>query len=249
MPSILTSILSWICLPVYVIYGTYVRSISMRLSPASGPRSGQFGEGDAEIRLLAIGDSSAAAVGIKHTSGAIAPQMAGKLHKQTGKPVSWHISGHNSAVAGEIRDFVVPNLEPVPYTHIVIMLGTNDMKNWHSVRRFKREFGGLLYALRTRFPEAKMYWHQAIDVRQAPLLPYVLGTIMNLRVKLLNRKGAQLCVERGVVCVPPMPVTLAEGYCEDGFHANETGYDAWADHMLAHFDHEPRTSPAVVSII
>ena len=249
MSPLITSLLSWLCFPLYVVQGIYVRKTSMRLSPAPGPRTGQFGKGKAETVLLTIGDSSAAAVGIDDTSGAIGPQMAHKLFEMHGRPVAWHISGHNSAVAGEIRDQVVPNLAERDYTHIIIMLGTNDMKNWHSVKRWKKEFGTLLYALRTRFPEAKLYWHQAIDVRHAPALPEPLGSILNLRVKLLNRKGAQLCLERGAVCVPPLPVVDPAGYCRDGFHANEAGYNAWADHMIAHLDRQPRTSPAVAEFL
>lgn len=226
-----------------------MRQKSLRLSPATGPRSGQFGKGKPTIRLLALGDSSAAAVGIDHTSGAIGPQAARKLHAKSGDTVSWHISGHNSAVAGEIRDHVVPNLSDADYTHILIMLGTNDMKNWHSVSRWKNGFGTLLYAVRARYPEAKIYWHQAIDMRKVPALPATLGFILNLRVRLLNRKGAQLCVERGAICIPPLPIVRPEGYCRDGFHASELGYDAWADHLIDHFDHTPRSTPAAAPFI
>ena len=244
MHPALISLASWISFPVYVAQGLWVRSRAMRLSPASGPRSGRFGDGDAQYRVLAIGDSSAAAVGIDETTGALGYQYAQKLHERTGETVYWHISGHNSAVSGEIRDVVVPNLEPVDYTHILLMLGTNDMKNWHTAPRFKKEFGGLLYALRTRFPEAKIYWHQAIDMEAVPTLPQPLATILNWRRMLLNRKGAQLCVERGAVAVPPLPDVSAEGFCRDGFHANEKGYDGWSDHMLEHMDHTPRSTPA-----
>lgn len=249
MPPILLSLLSTLLFPLYAVQGLYVRSGSMRLSPASGPRSGQCGEGEPQIRLLTIGDSSAAAVGIEQTSGAIGPQLAKKLHSKHGHNVHWHISGHNSAVAGEIRDVVVPNLEPDTYTHILIMLGTNDIKNWHSVKRWKSEFGTLLYALRTRFPEARLYWHQAIDLTEVPALPEPLGTIMNMRKELINRKGAQLCLERGAVCIPPLPDTQAEGYCKDGFHANEYGYDIWSDHLLEFWECEPRNSPAVKAFL
>ena len=118
------------------------------------------------------------------------------------------------------------------------------MKNWHSTRRWKKGFGGLLYALRTRFPEARIYWHQAIDVQKVPMLPEPLAWIMTLRVALLNRKGAQLCVERGAVVVPPVPADGPEGFCRDGFHASELGYEGWARHMLDHLHHTPRTTPA-----
>jgi len=249
MHPLLTGLVSTLLFPVYLAQGVYVREKSMRLSPAVGPRSGQIGGGKAPIRLLTIGDSSAAAVGCKTTDEAMAPQLAAKLYERDGETVSWHISGHNSAVAGEIRDLVVPNLPEADYTHILIMLGTNDLKNWHTSRRWKKEFGGLLYALRTRFPEAKFYWCQAMDMRDVPALPQPLATIMNMRRALINRKGAQLCIERGAVCVPPLEIPDQKGFCEDGFHANMDGYDFWADHILEYWDHEPRTSPAVQEFV
>ena len=249
MHPILNGLISTLLFPVYVAQGVYVREKSMRLSPAVGPRSGQVGKGDASIRLLTIGDSSAAAVGCKTTDDAVAPQLAAKLHERKCETVSWHISGHNSAVAGEIRDLVVPNLESVPYTHILIMLGTNDLKNWHTSRRWKKEFGGLLYALRTRFPQAKFYWPQAMDMKWVPALPQPLATIMNLRRALINRKGAQLCIERGAVCIPPLEIEDKSGFCVDGFHANAGGYDFWSNHILKYWDCEPRTSPAVKQFV
>lgn len=244
MHPILIGLVSTLCFPVYVVVGLYTRARSMRLSPARGPRSGQHGEGEPATRLLTIGDSSAAAVGIDKTSGAMGPQLAGLLKVKTGEAVYWHISGHNSAVSSEVRDYIVPNLPPEDFTHILIMLGTNDMKNWHTVRRFKRDFGGLLYALRARFPEARIYWPQAMDMVWVPALPKVLAHILNWRRQLLNRKGAQLCVERGVICIPPLEVENQSGFCRDGFHASEIGYAAWAQHILAHWDYEPRTTPA-----
>jgi lysophospholipase L1-like esterase len=249
MPPLILSLFSWLAFPVYIFQGLLVRQRALRLSPATGPRSGQFGPGDAPYKILTIGDSSAAAVGIEKTSGALCCHLSEKLHARSGKSVEWHISGHNSAVAGEIRDVVVPNLEPVDYTHIIIMLGTNDIKNWHTTGRWKKEFGGLLYALRTRFPESKLYWHQAIDTRSVPALPEPLATIMNWRRALINRKGAQLCVERGAVAVPPLPDVTADGFCVDGFHANEQGYDVWAEHILNHFEHTPRSTPAAAPFI
>jgi len=246
---IVISLLSWLCFPIYVVQGLQARATSVRLSPAAGPRSGKVGEDAATIKLLTLGDSSAAAVGIEHTRGALGPQLAELLAKKQNTSVAWHISGHNSAVSGQLWRGVVPNLEPAEYTHILIMVGANDMKNWHSVAKFKREFGTLLYAVRARFPEAKIYWSQFIDMTRVPMLPGALAKVLNLRRDLLNRKGAQLCVERGVVCIPPLPGIVAEGFCRDGFHASEVGYAAWAEHVANHLHHTPRSTPAAKPFI
>ncbi|MDD9908807.1 MAG: SGNH/GDSL hydrolase family protein [Ahrensia sp.] len=249
MHPVLTGLISTLLFPIYLVQGVYVREKSMRLSPAKGPRSGKAGRGEPSVRLLTVGDSSAAAVGCTFTHEAMAPQLAAKIEAATGNAVSWHISGHNSAVAGEIRDIVLPNVPDHGYTHILIMLGINDLKNWHTSGRWKKEFGGLLYGLRARFPEARLYWCQALDMTTVPSLPKPLSTIMNMRRALINRTGAQLCVERGAVCIPPLPVPDDEGFCEDGFHANATGYNYWADHIMKFWNCEPRSSPAVSEFV
>ncbi len=204
------SLRSWLAFPYYAYVGTRLRGSVLRLSPAQGPRSGTFGKGKPSIRILTLGDSSAAAVGVEHTSGALAVHLARKLHERDGDTVAWHISGHNSATSGQIRDIVVPNLNPADYTHIVLQIGMNDLKNWHSGRRFCKEFGGLLYAVRTKFPEAKLFWGQGVDMTRVPALPQKLAEIANLRRVIINERGTQLCVERGAVPVTPLSIITAD---------------------------------------
>ena len=160
MPPILTQPpISNLLFPVYVVQGIYVRtSGDAPFACIWPPVRSVWGGRSRRCKLLTIGDSSAAAVGSRaHKRCDCVRNWLYKLHqKERRDRCSWHISGHNSAVAGEIRDVVVPNLaDPIPYTHILIMLGTNDMKNWHSVARWKKEFGNLLYALRTPFPRSQ----------------------------------------------------------------------------------------------
>ena len=239
------SLLSWLAFPYYAVVGVRLRNSVMRLSPAQGPRSGQVGKGEPVIRLLAIGDSSAAAVGIDHTSGALAPQLAQMIAERDGVSVAWHISGHNSATCGTVLEAVVPNLPAhLDPTHVMLQIGMNDLKNWHSGRRFCREFGKLLYAVRARFPEAKIFWSQGIDITAVPAMPRRLAQIANLRRVIINERGTQLCVERGAVAITPLPGVKADGFCRDGFHAGESGYEAWARHVLTHWDYTPREAPA-----
>ena len=247
-PPLLARVVSIASLPVYAVQGAFLRRRVLRLPPAAGPRDGQFGASGsaaAPFRLLVIGDSSAASVGIDRSEDGLAAQLARVVHERTGRAVRWRSSGHNSAVAGQIRDHVVPHVEPRDWTHILVTIGTNDTKNFHSLGRFKREFGALLYALHARFPQARIYWSQAIDPRRIPHLPEPLATIMWLRRNLINAKGRQLCHERGAVAVRPIPDVMPAGFAIDGFHASEDGYAAWAETvaeaMLA--DEAPITRP------
>lgn len=229
---VLRALLSWLAFPVYVWQGVRVRMRTERMVPADGAVAGGIAGNGGPVRLLVVGDSSAASVGIRTTDKGLAAILAGLIGARTGLAVEWRAAGSNSATAGELRDFVVPNLAQDAYTHIVVSIGTNDAKNFHTARRFKREFGGLVYALKAKWPHARIVWSPVVDMRLVPAMPGALGQILEIRASLLNRLGIRLCLERGAVPALRLPILDATGFSTDGFHASEAGYAYWAEHLL-----------------
>ncbi len=173
--SRLLPLLTWLAFPVYVWQGVGVRLRTERMVPAQGPVLHRIEGNDPEIRLLVLGDSSAASVGIGRSEDGLAAQLGRLIAERTGRAVTWRAAGFSSATSGQLRDFAVPNLAPEPWTHIVLTIGTNDAKNFHSVPRFKKAFGGLLYALRAKWPEARIIWSPVIDFTLVPAMPPSLG--------------------------------------------------------------------------
>lgn len=230
--SRLLPLLTWLAFPVYVWQGVGVRLRTERMRPAAGPNEGRLSGAEPAIRLLMLGDSSIASVGAKTTDQGLGAQLAQLLNERTGRIVAWRAAGFTSAVSDQIRDFVVPNIEANEWTHIVVHVGVNDAKNFHSVPRFKRAFGGLLYALRAKWPSARIYWCQVVDFTKVPAMPPLLGRLLEVRAQAINRMGVRLCNERGVLAVPRLPITDPKaGFSPDGFHASAAGYRAWAEHV------------------
>jgi lysophospholipase L1-like esterase len=226
-------LLTWLALPIYVWQGLGVRRRTPRMLPATGPVMHRIEGAEPAISLLVLGDSSAASVGVGRTEHGIAAQLSPLLAARTGRAVRWRSAGFNSATASQIRDHVVPNLSAEPWTHIVLSVGTNDAKNWHSVQRFKKDFGGLLYALAAKWPEARIVWSPVVEFTRVPALPRLLGRILETRAGLINEIGVQLCHERGAIPAPRLPIIDPEaGFAEDGFHASAAGYKAWAEHIV-----------------
>jgi lysophospholipase L1-like esterase len=230
--SLFKPLFSWLAFPIYIWQGVGVRLRTERLLPAEGPVIHHVGGKGELVRLLVLGDSSAASVGIGNTDQGLAALLAAGIAAKTGRPVDWRAAGFNSATSGQIRDHVVPNLAHDGANLIVLSIGTNDAKNFHTVSRFKREFGGLLYALRAKWPEARIVWSPVVEMEKVPALPPLLGRILGIRADLINRMGTRLCQERGAVPATRLPIIDSSGFSSDGFHASEAGYAAWADHML-----------------
>ncbi|MFE0016713.1 SGNH/GDSL hydrolase family protein [Mesorhizobium sp. NPDC059054] len=231
--SRIAALLTWFALPVYVWQGIGVRRRTTRMLPASGPVMHEITGRKPPLSLLVLGDSSAASVGIGRSEDGLAAQLATLISEQTGQAVRWRAAGFNSATSGQIRDHVLPNLSADAWTHIVLCIGTNDTKNFHSVPRFKKEFGGLLYALRAKWPEARVVWSPVLEFTRAPAMPPLLGKILEIRAQEMNRMGTRLCYERGAVPASRLPITNPQvGFASDGFHASAAGYRAWAEHLL-----------------
>lgn len=227
-----TALFSWIMLPVYLWQGVKLRAKIERLLPAPVANEGRIdGEGDT-IRLLVIGDSTIASVGMQKLEETFSYAIAQQMHKASGRPVIWRAAGGNSATCAEARDHIVPHIEPRDWTHVVLSIGTNDMKNFHLVNKFKKDFGTLLYVCKTRFTHSRVFWTQIPDMEKFPALPRGLGRVLAARADLINAMGAQLCNERGAISVTPVQIENADGFARDGFHPNGIGYRLWAEHIV-----------------
>jgi len=171
---------------------------------------------------------------VKDFKDCVAGRTPYLVAEKTGRSVTCRTCGNNSATAGELRDFIVPNLAQETYDYVIINIGTNDAKNFHTATRFKKEFGGLLYALNAKFPDAKVIWSGIIDVSKIPLLPSPLNKLMGIRASILRRKADELCFERAALAPKTKWRIIEENFSEDGFHASSKGYEEWAEELSAY---------------
>ena len=87
-PSFAEALLTWFALPVYVWQGLGVRKRIDRMTPP--PHDGDLvfgGEGE-PLKLLVLGDSSAAGVGVEKIEDCFAGHLPRILAERTGRPVT-----------------------------------------------------------------------------------------------------------------------------------------------------------------
>ncbi len=227
----LDALLSWFLLPVYVWQGLGVRRRTLRMPP---PQAKAFYKNKAKgepLRILLVGDSSAAGTGVETFGQSLGGHLLAML-EENGKAAELRLAGNNSATCSQIRDHVVPHLAPENYDVILLNIGTNDAKNLHTGNRFKRDFGTLIYALKTRFPDSILVWSGILDLEQIPSLPRPLNWVLGARSRLMMQIGKQLCNERGAFCPPTNWRIIEENFSSDGFHASNQGYREWAKEVI-----------------
>lgn len=109
--------------PLLILQALYVRILTPRLLEPQGERSGTQGSGPV-LRLLILGDSAAAGVGVATQNQALSGQLVSELEDDF--LVVWKLV----AKTGHKAEDVLAQLEmltPEPYDVVVTSIGVNDV--------------------------------------------------------------------------------------------------------------------------
>jgi lysophospholipase L1-like esterase len=138
--------------PVLLAQARWLRATALRLPEAAGPRSGLEGEGVesvAPLRILIVGDSSAAGVGVEEQAHALAQPLARLLAAATGRRVAWKLVAKSGVNTREALDLLMRS-DVGPADYLVTALGTNDVTSQRKPDRFLRDYIALFEHLRER---------------------------------------------------------------------------------------------------
>ncbi|MBQ0946285.1 SGNH/GDSL hydrolase family protein [Ideonella sp. 4Y16] len=217
--------------PLLIAQGRQVRRQALRLPEAAGPRSGVAGEGAARWRLLVLGDSSGAGVGVAHQDQALAAPLAAALAARLGGAVAWRLlatTGHTAADALQ----ALREAELAPADLLVTALGVNDAVGQTRPQRFVATLDAIHAEAQARCG-VRCTLHSALPpMGRFPLLPQPLRWVMGRDAARLDAALARHVAgrsDRRHVPLPAVPAGPLDGWvAEDGFHPGPRGYPAWA---------------------
>ncbi|GGC78556.1 SGNH/GDSL hydrolase family protein [Marinobacter halophilus] len=215
--------------PVLLYQGKRTRKNTPRLPEAGGAISGQHGDGCPHLRLLVIGESTAAGVGVSNHEQGLASQLALGLHERRGKTISWHTFGVNGIRLGQLNRKLA-SVE-LPQADVVLLsMGVNDTTGLTPRYRFRRQLLALRTGLAQRYPES-LCLLSVPPMHLFTALPAPLRQIIGWRARQLNRVYEQLARHAPgdfqYLSYPALTDTSL--LASDGYHPGESGYRAIAE--------------------
>jgi len=212
--------------PLLLAQGLWVASRALRLPAPDGPRSGAVGTGPA-LRLLILGDSSAAGVGAPHQDQALSGHLTQALSAHF--TVEWQVvarSGWRTAQALT----VIRALPPRRYDAAVLALGVNDVTKGVPMRRWLDQQAELAAHLLRSRGVRRIYASGVPPMGGFPLLPHPLRRHVGQRAEAFDHALAQACARDAARRHLPFdPALLSpEMMAEDGFHPSPRLYRLWA---------------------
>ena len=186
-------------------------------------------DGPDPLRLLVIGDSTAAGVGVSDNGDGLPGHLAREIASTLDRGVEWSVIARSGATTGEVRNFFLGLAARESFDLIFVSTGVNDVMQLRTKYAFTADLELILAGLESSSPTAALMVAGIPRMERFSSLPDPLGTILGARAYRLNA-AAHRVIERhpGVVHAPPWPIGVDGFFAEDNFHPSAVGYRAWA---------------------
>lgn len=232
--------------PLLVAQALLARRKVPRLPEAGGPRSGAVGAGPA-LKLLVVGDSSAAGVGVERQSQALAAPLARYLAEAAKARVHWRLVARSGVTTAQALD-LLREAGPVPADIAVIVSGVNDVVEQVSSRRAVRAREALADELRNRHGVHHVVFAPLPPVHQFPGLPRPLRWVAGADARRHDQALAEWAATRSDVSHVDFELQLNRGVmAADGFHPGASAYRQCATMLARHIASEVWRPDPIIS--
>ena len=219
--------------PVLLAQSRKLRRDTPRLPDAALPWHGTVAGTAPPLRLLVLGDSTAAGVGADTQDQALPGHLARELAARTGRGVQWLAVGENGATSRDLIERYLNDATTGSYDVVFVSVGANDALGIRSRGAFARDIRSLLTRLRAASPGAVILVSSLPAFFRFELLPQPLKWNLYLHSTSLEAAARRVVAEMPGVHMSPPPPPYTEGFfATDLFHPSAQGYREWAQFAI-----------------
>ncbi len=221
-------------LPMVALQGSLTRRRIPCLPPVESPCHGVVPGRGSTIRLLAIGESTVAGVGLTRGDETVAATTARALARHTKRPVAWRGHGLSGATVSEAAARLLPAIAAEPADLLVVAFGVNDTITYRPPAAFADDLATLVTAARARIGQAAVVITGVAPLACFPALPWPLRTILNWRSAALQEAAERLAVRLPRLVVERFSEPLGPHlFASDGFHPNVAAHALWGEEIAS----------------
>jgi lysophospholipase L1-like esterase len=233
-------------LPVLVAQALRLRRTALRLPEPAGPRDGIVGDAARAVRVLFVGDSSAAGVGVDHQLDALALPTASALAARLRATVHWQLvakSGLNTLQALKLLRHAAVRRADL----LVTALGTNDVTSQQSPRRFLSAYQALVEHAAVQLGVRAAVVTGLPPLHILPVAPQPLRWYLGQYAKRLDALLERWCAATDNLSYLSLAWAAKPAHlAADGFHPGAGQYRHWSGLVgdrLAELVHRLRVAP------
>ncbi|WP_298484183.1 SGNH/GDSL hydrolase family protein [uncultured Maribacter sp.] len=228
-------------LPILYYQGKKIRANTPRLPEAKGIKGEIIKDSKQTLRLITIGDSSMAGVGVDSHKEGFVGTLAKELASHYSSNISWKVYAKSGFTALKVKDRLIPNIQEDGLNLIVVGVGGNDAFKLTSPKKWINNVKMLIADLRVKFKHQPIVFINMPPVKEIPaftsLIKYTMGNQLdfysNELVSLVkNMDGVFYCSSKIMYNDYKKRYNLdahSSEFFSDGdkFHASKLAYQIW----------------------
>jgi lysophospholipase L1-like esterase len=212
--------------PILIFQGAYARFVTPKLPEADGAREGCSGAGKS-LKLLILGDSAAAGVGVANQQQALLGQLVSKLTPLCA--LEWRLEAETGSKTADIIERL-ERMDEFTVDVVIVSLGVNDvtgnvkLKTWLALQEQLRSILVLKF-------NAKVILLSSIPpMERFTSLPQPLRWYLGRKSKAFNLGLLDQSSRFSDLQYVDVNFPMKAGYiAEDGFHPSDMAYNLWSD--------------------
>lgn len=217
--------------PLLVWQGMRVKQTTPRLPEAEGPRAGRVTGGDRFLRLLVLGDSAAAGVGVEEQADCLAAQIPKALAATY--TTDWQLVAQSGLTTAEmVKQLGAMDGRAVDLA--VISLGVNDVNAGVGIEMWMARQKEMVAMLREKFSAEQIIVTAVPPMDKFPALPWPLNRYLGDRAELMNQALSPWLAGQRDCTFLRIDIPFAPGLMAgDGFHPGPALHRIWAEQAAA----------------
>lgn len=231
------------CLPILYLQGKRIRKEVPELPEAvqpyglAIPRKQNL---DRPFRLITLGESTIAGVGVQTHEEGFSGTIAKELAQQLERPVSWKVYAKSGYTAKRKAFKLVPLIEEKEVDLILIGTGGNDAFHLNTPRAWRQAIRKLIQSIREKFPKTPLAFLNMPPIKTFPaftsLIKFSIGNLVEILGEELEKiTNAYPKVYYNAEIISPkgwpqkLGIEAAENdFFSDGVHPSKLTYQLWA---------------------
>lgn len=229
-------------LPFMYYQGKQIRANVPKLPEAEGVqgRCEPNGKAQATLKVVSIGESTIAGVGVQTHEEGFTGTFANELSRLFNSNVAWKVYARSGYTARRVKEKLVPKITEDQVDLIIIGLGGNDAFTLNRPSKWKAEIRSLIESLDTKYPDTTIVFCNMPPIKEFPAFtPLIKFTVGNL-VEILGEELQKAVDDYENVFYFGEKITLQgwidkfqfnkskEDFFSDGIHPSKLTYQTWA---------------------
>lgn len=238
---ILGAIICLPLLPLMYYQGRKIRASVPRLPEAKGTIGiSEFEGSEKKLRMLMIGESTMAGVGVNTHREGFSGTLASVLSDLWQTNIQWQVFAKSGYTVQRVKDKILPGIPDLQPDLIVIGLGGNDAFALRSPKQWENDINALIEKVRKQFGSIPLVFTNMPPIKEFPAFTRLIKFTIGNLIEMFGQSLAELTRTKDGVYYSSEVITIdswikrlkmakdVKQFFSDGVHPSQLTYQIWA---------------------